>query len=479
MLCKIWWRNGHVFSKRVVCWVVCCVWKTPSEATRSIQGKVKGITTNTLEAAYYAVHSISYSSDSSTRPSTMTRWEAKCCFQPLWPLFLNLFNVPFCPWQTCSAQMIPSNLNVMRSRQKLRTFSSLPIPNGPTGPTCQELIRLTCLGRRPLASLKPPYRLPVQGRLDEGSHLYKGACTTLSWPYNCQLKADYMTLQMPTYATFLFNTMISFPMPTSVKVWTSSAHPPIRVWIVDGQIAIRPCKKNTGCLTLWHFCFILFLKKKSPKLWFWIIFFFCEKNKSWEFGIISRGFLTKTIPGPWLNIIDWGVPLSRLIKSTRSSTQISCLHQRTQNGGCNFFFKQKGFRKQFQKKWANHPSNQNNNDSLTHFPKVLRIKPYIKKSCPWSMTNNGIHAKATCFPNVEPKISFYTGSTCPRLRGNGPWQKSLQKLVSCVLLSVMKVLRLWLLERWWWCLCTLRRAFRGIWHLSWHCLKASNQSISD
>lgn len=300
-----------------------------------------------------------------------------------------------------------------------------------------------------------------------------------------------VTLQLPTqswlydptnanlcYLSFQYHDFIPYAnLCQSLNLICTSTYQGLDSGRPDSYPAVQ--KKHGLFDTLTFLLHSVFKKKKSPKLWFWIIFFFCEKNKSWEFGIISRGFLTKTIPGPWLNIIDWGVPLSRLIKSTRSSTQISCLHQRTQNGGCNFFFKQKGFRKQFQKKWANHPSNQNNNDSLTHFPKVLRIKPYIKKSCPWSMTNNGIHAKATCFPNVEPKISFYTGSTCPRLRGNGPWQKSLQKLVSCVLLSVMKVLRLWLLERWWWCLCTLRRAFRGIWHLSWHCLKASNQSISD
>ena len=114
--------------------------------------------------------------------------------------------------------------------------------------------------------------------------------------------------------------------------------------------------------------------------------------------------------------IDWGVALSRLIKSTRSSTQISCLQ--------SLETKRKGSENNFKKKWANHPSNQNNNESLIPFPKVLRIQPYIKKSCPWSMTNNGIYAKATCFRNVEPKISFYAGSTCPRLRGNGPWQKT-------------------------------------------------------
>ena len=88
-----------MFSKRVVCWVVCCVWKTRSEATRSIQGKVKGIATNTLEAAYYAVHSISYSSDSSTRPNTMFFAEKQNVANSTTLAFVfEMFqNVPFLP----------------------------------------------------------------------------------------------------------------------------------------------------------------------------------------------------------------------------------------------------------------------------------------------------------------------------------------------------------------------------------------------
>jgi len=102
------------------------VWKTPSEATRSIQGKVKGITTNTLEAAYYAVHSISYSSDSSTRPNTMFFAEKQnVAFNHFGLCFWIFLMSHFCPWQTCSVKKWFPAIYVMRSRQKLRTFSSL------------------------------------------------------------------------------------------------------------------------------------------------------------------------------------------------------------------------------------------------------------------------------------------------------------------------------------------------------------------
>ena len=137
------------------------VWKTPSEATRSIQGKVKGITTNTLEAAYYAVHSISYSSDSSTRPNTMTRWEAKCCFQPLWPLFLNLFNVPFLPL----ANMFSSN-----DSQQFKCHAKPPEASDIFGPSAPSQYQTGQTGQ--LANQQELIRRHVWGpHLHHWSHL--------------------------------------------------------------------------------------------------------------------------------------------------------------------------------------------------------------------------------------------------------------------------------------------------------------------
>lgn len=140
-----------------------------------------------------------------------------------------------------------------------------------------------------------------------------------------------VTLQLPTqswlydptnanlcYLSFQYHDFIPYAnLCQSLNLICTSTYQGLDSGRPDSYPAVY--KKNTGCLTLWHFCFILFfkknlqscgfesfllfcfLKKKSQESssdGFESSFCFCKKNKSWEFGIISIQIPTKTKPTP-------------------------------------------------------------------------------------------------------------------------------------------------------------------------------------
>lgn len=168
-------------------------------------------------------------------------------------------------------------------------------------------------GRRPLASLKPPYRLPVQGQAGWGFPPLQGCRNAV------------VTLQLPTqswlydptnanlcYLSFQYHDFIPYAnLCQSLNLICTSTYQGLDSGRPDSYPAVYKKHgfldtltfllhpfflKKISSVVLKHFCFTLFFEKKISRIlfwWFWIIFFFCKKNKSWEFGIISRGFFNQ------------------------------------------------------------------------------------------------------------------------------------------------------------------------------------------
>ena len=135
-------------------------------------------------------------------------------------------------------------------------------------------------------------------------------------------KADYMTLQMPTYATFLFNTMNFIPYANlcqSLNLICTSTYQGLDTGRPDSYPAVskktlvfldtltcllHPFSLKKYPLLFWIIFALLFFEKKISRIlcWrFWIILFFCEKKKkktSESLESFREDFLTKTIRKP-------------------------------------------------------------------------------------------------------------------------------------------------------------------------------------
>lgn len=252
MLCKSWWRNGHVFSKF-----------GKRQAKQHVQYREKLKASQLTHWRQLTMQCIQYHILAIVLLGQIP-WHAEkqnVAFNHFGLCFWNVFNVPFLPL----ANMFSSN-----DSQQFKCHAKPPEAEKPSAPW-----GLT------LASLKPPYRLPVQGQAGWGFPPLQGCL------YNA-----VVTLQLPTqswlydptnanlcYLSFQYHDFIPYAnLCQSLNLICTSTYQGLDSGRPDSYPAVY--KKNTGCLTLWHFCFILFFKKNLQSCGFesFLLFCFLKKN---------------------------------------------------------------------------------------------------------------------------------------------------------------------------------------------------------